>query len=848
MSDSDASLLLEFKVESQEHLNVVEPALLEMEHAPDARRTELIHEVFRAVHSVKGTAGFFGLDRIQGLAHAMETLLMPVRDGVLPFAPPMVDVLLRGLDKLAALLDALPEALELDVEPEISACMEQLGRDGTGAGASNAPVDTPTSPAAQGRNRDFVLTATREQWKDARRFGQRLLRIRLTADQLADDPWSSAFRERLTTCADLVQEAAHEDGGSELLVKALAEPADLAQEVGLDPDAVFPVAKPASRPKKPPATAPSASDPKGAPTEATAPSESASAVQPTSGSAPATESVRVNVRLLDRLMNLAGELVLSRNQLLRCVAKTADSTTNAVLQDLDQITSELQGNIVNTRMQAMGLVFNKFTRIVRDLSRSLSKEVDLSIEGSDVELDKSIVELLSDPLTHLIRNALDHGIETPDLREAAGKPRQGQITLRAFHEGGQVHIEIEDDGAGIDPAKTRQVAVERGVLTREEANALSDNKARMLIFAAGFTTKKKVTDVSGRGVGMDVVKTNIARLGGKIDLESEPGQGSKLTIRLPLTLAIIPSLIVSADGERFAIPQVNLVELIRVRAEDHERRLAHVNDAEVVRLRGHLLPIVRLAEVLGGSPEPNREAGPPRGGEGEEAGSLQIVVLQVGEAHFGLVVDAILDSEEVVVKPLSNLFDECGIYAGATIMGDGCVAMILDAAGLATVAELRLEESKLVARAAHAEQQGMAHGAERRQLVLFTNAPGEHFAIDLHRVLRLERISRADLQLVGGQECLDYRGRSLPVVRLEDRLPVGPTPSESSELFVLIPRGEEAGSGILASRIVDTVDAVVQLEEVEESAPGLLGRAIVDGHLTLLLEPAGVCAPREVAA
>ncbi|MCP3955781.1 MAG: chemotaxis protein CheA, partial [Desulfobacterales bacterium] len=425
----------------------------------------------------------------------------------------------------------------------------------------------------------------------------------------------------------------------------------------------------------------------------------------------ADTSLRINVSLLDSLMNLAGELVLGRNQLLQALSSADQRLSSLAGQRIDLITSELQEAIMLTRMQPIGIVFNKYPRVVRDLSRQLAKSIELDVEGKTVELDKTIIEAINDPLTHLVRNAVDHGIETPDARRAAGKPETGRVALKAYHAAGQVNIEISDDGKGLDGDKLAAVALSKGLITEEQVRAMSAREKVNLIFLPGFSTAEKVSDVSGRGVGMDVVKTNLDKLGGHTDIDSTPGVGSTIRIKLPLTLAIIPSQIVIAEDERYAIPQVNLVELLRVPADKAKERIEKVGEAEVIRLRGNLLPLVRLADLFGvqrtycdpesgphddrrdniadrrskTSPLTDESPEEPRiqpsadddftrqpGDRRYRADSaLNIAVVSAGVFKYGLIVDRLLDSEEIVVKPLGRHLKQCKGYAGATIMGDG---------------------------------------------------------------------------------------------------------------------------------------------------------------------------------
>ncbi len=502
--------------------------------------------------------------------------------------------------------------------------------------------------------------------------------------------------------------------------------------------------------------------------------------------------------------------------------------------NVDTVTTELQENIMRTRMQTLGTVFGKFPRVIRELCRKTGKEIEVEIEGSEVELDKSIIEALGDPMTHLLRNAADHGIEPPDERERAGKPRTGRLRIAAFHEGGQVNILIEDDGRGIDVEKVKAKAVERGLITPQQAQAMDDREAVMLIFAPGFSTAEKVTDVSGRGVGMDVVRNNVESLGGQIEVESRPGQGTTVVLKLPLTLAIIPSLVVTVGGRRYAVPQVSLEELVRLRAGDPTRRLEQVHGAEVMRLRGRLLPIVRLREQLG-MEAPTAEAE----GEGEKQKAVQVLVLKVGPHRYGLVVDEVLDSEEIVVKPLPVYLKDSRCYAGATIMGDGRVAMILDVSGIAEKAGLRFGEAE-AGPTAQEERQARLEQTETQSLLLFRNHPDQVFAINLGLVARIERISREEIDRVGGVEYLRYPDRSLRLVRLHEYLPVNAPEREPEALYVIVPKLVRHTMGIVATDFEDVIRAKVDVDQETLRGPGILGSAVIDGRMVIFLDIYGL--------
>ncbi|RJQ70941.1 MAG: response regulator [Desulfobacteraceae bacterium] len=592
-------------------------------------------------------------------------------------------------------------------------------------------------------------------------------------------------------------------------------------------------------------------------------------------------SLRVHVSLLDQLMTLAGELVLSRNQLLRSMGSSDKRGSEVAGQRIDLITSELQEAIMLTRMQSIGNVFNKFPRVVRDLARNLGKEVELSLEGKDVELDKTIIEAIGDPLTHLVRNAVDHGIETPEMRKRAGKNPVGQIFLRAYHEAGQVNIEISDDGKGLDGPKIAAKAVEKGLLTEEQAKIMSAREKSNLIFLPGFSTAEIITDVSGRGVGMDVVKTNLDQLGGIIDIDSELGRGTTIRIKLPLTLAIIPCQIVVTGGERYAIPQVNLEELLRIPAEQVRNRIERVGNASVVRLRGNLLPLIRLAEIIGieslyadpdtGEPRTNRRktiadrrskkspliikdevsesatdesderdraAFDQRGGDRRyhSAGALNIVVVSTGTMKYGLVVDQLNDSEEIVVKPLGRGLKKCKGYAGATIMGDGRVALILDVSNLAKMAGLStVEGTARAAEVAESEQESVRASRDKQSLLVFRSAENDQFAAPLSLVERIEKIKRSDIEHVGGKRVIKYRGGSLPLFSIDEVATVHPLSDRDNLLvIVFVVAGREIG--LLAIGPVDALEANLNIDGVTLRQTGVMGSTIINDRTTLLVD------------
>lgn len=585
------------------------------------------------------------------------------------------------------------------------------------------------------------------------------------------------------------------------------------------------------------------------------------------GQSSAGGSLRVNITVLDELMTLAGELVLTRNQLIQSIGSRDLDQIDKASQRVDLVTSELQTSIMNTRMQPVGTVFNKFKRIVHDMSQDLKKEVDLSIEGEDVELDKTIIESISDPMTHLIRNCVDHGIELPGVREQAGKSNPAQVLIKAYHEAGQVIIDVKDDGQGIDPQRIAAKALERNMFSEKELSEMSESELIKLILTPGFSLAKAVTDISGRGVGMDVVNNNITRLGGTIDIDSHVGVGTTIRVKLPLTLAIIPSLIVVAGNERFTIPQVNLVELVRVPPEHVKTRIEKVDSASVIRLRDELLPILKLNDVLGmpriykdaagqfredkreiihdrrsrsvdefdNDAEMDQLENEKRELDGRRSSSLSavnIIVVNAGDLNYGIVVDELLDSEEIVVKPLGYHLRDVRAYAGATILGDGRSALILDIVGMSKIMSLKAVKDhardKIISRK-------IESGQHTQSLLIVRNAAEEYFALPLGMISRIEKIRSRDIESPGGQLSIKYRGASLLLFRIEDTARVGAMEAvETPYVIVFQKDGREVG--ILISGIVDAIDTDVEIDDKTFIQPGILGAARIMEQTTMMLD------------
>jgi two-component system chemotaxis sensor kinase CheA len=748
-------LIKEFLVESYENLDRLDQEFLALEQDPGNR--EHLGGIFRTIHTIKGTSGFFGFVRLQALTHVGENLLSKLRDGSLALTPDMADALLAMVDAVRQMLGGI----------------ESTGME---AATSHEP-----------------------------------LIARLTA--LLEPPASSTDR----TAIDTPDEETPPGPGE------AAAPGSLT--------AMFEAANRASHPPEDPVQIPVTSQhhPDTGPVART---EAVQRDEPRSeahGPALADTTIRVDVELLDRLMNLVGELVLARNQILQYSGTRQDQGFLATSQRLNLLTSELQEGVMKTRMQPIGNLWSKFPRVVRDLAQACGKQVRIEMEGKETELDKTLIEAIKDPLTHIVRNSVDHGIEPAAKRLAAGKPAEGTLALRAYHEGGQVIIEINDDGGGINAARVKAKAVEKGLIGADEAERLDERGVLGLIFLPGFSTAEKVTNISGRGVGMDVVKTNIERIGGHVDVQSRPGQGTSLTIKIPLTLAIIPALIVTSGGERFAIPQVSLLELVRLNAaaeSGHE----NVYGSPVYRLRGQLLPLVYLNREL-------RMPEPPAGG------AVNIVVLQADDQRFGLVVDAVNDAEEIVVKPLGKALKGLQVFAGATIMGDGRVALILDVLGMG-------KRANALAKSTKGALDDRAHAAaaqdDRQALLIFTSPDDGRMAIPLSKVSRLEEFKRQAVERAGATEVMQYRGEILPLVHVFQRLPERRKEPRNPDcgvpgdiLQVVIHNHGGRQVGLVVGRILDTVEAPLRLQRAA-SREGVLGCLVIQERITELLDVEGV--------
>ncbi|MBF5083157.1 chemotaxis protein CheA [Quadrisphaera sp. INWT6] len=778
--DGMDDIISEFLVESYENLDQLDRDLVALEQAPGSR--ELLASVFRTIHTIKGTSGFLALSKLESVAHVGENLLAKLRDGVMAMDPVTADALLAMVDTIRALLGNLERdgaEGDLDVDPTVAQIKAVL--DGTAKAAA------PAAPAAP----EPAVAAVAGVAPAAAPAKRRRAAKPAAAKAAAPAP---AVAAAPAPAVEAVEERADEHDAE--TVEDAHEPAPAAVPAA----AAAPAAAPAAR--------------SGADTD-------------THRRSAADSSIRVDVDVLDDLMRLTGELVLARNQILQQVGSlTDDLDLTRAAQRLNLIAGELQEGVMKTRMQPIDALWAKLPRVVRDLGATCGRQVRLDMVGRETELDRTLLEAVKDPLTHLVRNAVDHGIEAPADRVAAGKPREGVLRLAARHESGQVVVEVSDDGKGIDPAVIGASAVRKGVVTQAALDRMSPTDVLQLIFAPGFSTAAAVTNVSGRGVGMDVVKTNVEAIGGTIEVESVTGKGTTCRLRIPLTLAIMPALTVTCGGERYAVPQVNLQELVALDVDADPGLVEDVGGAPVYRLRGELLPLVHLSEVMGVKSE-------------AAAGRLTVAVLASEGRRFGLVVDRVLNTEEIVVKALGNQLKSVGLFSGATILGDGAVALILDVQALARRA-LRSLAAERLDLSGGAHRDGDSTGTGERLLVAGIGGSGEvkrQIAIPLDMVTRLERVPASTVEVVGSREVVQYRGEILPIIRL-DRYLGAYADATRTDLEVVVYADQRQGGrsvAIVVEEIVDVVDAsTVVHSDIDDH--GLLGSAVIGDRVTEMLD------------
>jgi two-component system, chemotaxis family, sensor kinase CheA len=776
-------LLREFLTETNESLDVVDVELVRFEQEPN--NAKILDNIFRLVHTIKGTCGFLGLPRLEALAHAAETLMGKFRDGM-PVTGNAVTLILSTIDRIKQILDELEQRQEEPAgqDRDLINELELMVIHPPAAAAPVAPASTTSAAAAApAASAAPAVPAAPVDAAGARVY--QMLERQLRPGEVPLDELERAFRE------------------TAIEVKPVEAPA--------------PSPAPAPRANDKPAAAQSAS----APSAAAKPASEKPKIEQNDDDKldikVANQSIRVNVETLEHLMTMVSELVLTRNQLLEISRRHEDSEFKVPLQRLSNVTAELQEGVMKTRMQPIGNAWQKLPRVVRDLSTEVNKQIELEMHGAETELDRQVLDLIKDPLTHMVRNSADHGLETTEERRAAGKPEKGTIRLSAYHEGGHIIIEISDDGRGLDTARIKAKAIANGLVSEAEADKKTEAQIHKYIFAPGFSTAAKVTSVSGRGVGMDVVRTNIDQIGGTIDMKSVPGQGSSFTIKIPLTLAIVSALIVEAAGDRFAIPQLAVVELVRAQTNS-DHRIERIKDTPVLRLRNKLLPLIHLKKLLniddGGDSEPENGF---------------IVVTQVGSQTFGIVVDGVFHTEEIVVKPMSTKLRHINMFSGNTILGDGSVIMIIDPNGIAQT----VGSSSTAHHAAQEDAETQRHAANENaiSLLVFRAGSPEPKAVPLSLVTRLEEVDCKKIELSNGRHLVQYRGQLMPLVRVNNDVKVK---TEGTQPLLVFADGGRT-MGLVVDEIVDIVEDKLDIE-VASSTAGILGSAVIKGQATEVID------------
>jgi len=874
---TDQDIFNEFTTECNEHLSTVEDDLLQLETTESVANSETVANLFRVMHSIKGGAGMLGLHAISSLAHDLESVLSLIRDRQLAPEPDVVDVLLSGSDQLKVMLKS-PELISEEgteatrlrlrkfLDPSASESPEFHPDAGESCQAELDALKAETDAAEVADSADATLEYDKVYELTYELMGETEAEI---------DAARGLIESQLIREGTILENSDHTDDGERsgprrcvVRFKTWMERDFICAIVGLPECQIEDVTPSFSQNTEKPMQ-----------TQTPVEIEDQVTVQDTShafapviderqivsnedhetapdtlarGAAEATETVRINVAIIDTLMNLAGELVSLRNQFTRNVQKN-DPTMRAISHGLDTVTSSLQETIMSARMQPMAKGFGRLPRMVREISRKLGKQIELEVVGNEVEIDKTILEALVDPLTHLIRNCCDHGIESPDERQNSGKSPSGQISLRAYHEGGQINIEIRDDGAGIDVDAVKAKALENGLKTAAELDRLSEQETYGLLFQSGFSTASIVSEVSGRGVGLDVVMTSLASVGGEIDVQSSRGAGTSFLLRLPLTLAIMPCVIVEVLGDRFAIPQINVEELVCLYGTGMQKNIEFSVNREVFHLRGRLIQLARLGDILSrsepftpewraeltelhrqtyaeGNPASPREVDAESRRAEQAEHQLNIVVLRIGNSLFGLAVDRILGNEEIVVKPMHSSLKHLACYSGATVMGDGQAVLILDAHGMARHVGLDLIDNDNFE-----EQQDVLDTSDSNLYLLFDNNTEQQYAADIKSVKRIVRLEAEDVFRSYDEYLVQLEGTVIQAIPL-DRKQIEDKLANQELLYLLLPNDEEQAAGLLVGRLVDITKLDTEITETENRENSMVGAAMVKDRMTLFID------------
>lgn len=907
----------EFVAEIKDDLASLEPDLLMMEEKGALVDDDLINRAFRSIHSIKGGAGFINFTDLSSLSHSMENVLMRVREKKLVITSEVVDALLSGFDKMKLMVDLMgteqtceyqaskallqrilhPKPMEKTGAAPPSDALPQVPLKtvppGTGPPATDAEPASPASslqtvkPLGDNpvfRGKVFAVDKKRLENALASQKFVYAVHIRFENDLAAKQKDVTSIMEDIKSIGDILFSDLEPSGGKAakagffcviatiLDLPLLAQVLEIARSQMALVDRQFtdyetilkgllprPGIDSSGHPASPGETV--------IPESNEDPYSAGTLTEPRIFAAATTQTIRINVGLISRLMNRAGELVLSRNQLRPFMERYGgeDNKAAQMMQHLDMVTTDIQEAIMQMRMQPIGDLMGKYKRVVRDIARRISKKVDFVLDGGDVEVDRNVLEKLANPVTHLIRNCIDHGIESQEERQQRLKPETGTIRVRAFHQGGHVHIVISDDGAGIDPQLVLSKAFEKGLVPENLLDKMTDREKMDLIFLPGFSTAEEITDISGRGVGMDVVKTNIERLRGQIEIDSVKGEGTSFHLIIPLTLAIVPSLIVGSGDSKFAIPQVNIKEVIHLEPGKIHEQVENIAGSEVLKLRGQLIPILRLRNVLGiktyietpGKKERTQEKRKAiadrrrkrEGGEHQEKrvpdkdrrtpdwDTAYAILLKLGAHVFGLCVEALYDIEEVVIEPLPEYIKQLKCFAGTSILGDGDVIMILDVPGIAAFSCLKFDtiQSEELNRNRLKEKNAEEKGTTRN-LIVFSNGNKEYYALALESIARLEPVNRSDIHYTGRLKYLEYNSHAVLLFSMDEFLPAGVCPMNNEEIFAIFPKHVSTRVGILASKIIDTIQTDKKLNRDATCPEAVLGKLFINNMMVQILD------------
>ena len=867
--NAEAEIFLDdFETEARTHIEKIETSFLEPESiANDAQQ---MNSVFRAAHSLKGTAGFFSLTKIVAIAHELESVFSQIKDDKLIISDEITDVVLQSVDCLRDLVDNLRNDESIEISTVIEAIKKYSNVEKPPKAAEDAvkiieiPFDcenpgTASALMAAARHGHKIYYVNimfnrglGKYYKHPEGMLDSILSIGDITEAIVNGQSENILRDNdpKTITQKIILALSERDTSTlELLITSVLEFELFAIAIEIDKKHIYPLARES-------VFGPRKSDPGDAPDRAAfaesgedaaaiGNDNSANGAQPASGSARMQGSdflIHLDISVINSLLDLANEMVLTRNQLLSTTSDHKKSIVGLtpILQDMNRLTSEIQEKVMLTRMQPISVIFSKFPRIIRDTAKALNKEIEIVIMGGEVTLDKYLLDAITDPITQLVKNSADHGVETAERRAELGKPIKGKITLNTYMRDGSAVIEVMDDGAGINIEAVKQKAIERGIVTEEALSTMQDNEIYELILEPGFSTAKQVTNLSGRGVGMDIVKTNIEKLGGSIEIESEPDRGSIMRLRMPLTLSVVRALIIVIDNIQYAVPETNVERIIRIGRTMQTRRLERVNDSLILVLGPRIIPVITMDEICAKA----------RGQEPPQAAALlekcmerdvnKCLILKAGDSTFALLIDDAKDTEQTLVKPLPKFFRNCLCYSSVTVLGTGNAIAILDAEGI-----LRLMGVKGSAKESSYKEYAEPESSQDKQYILFKCSGTEYFALETSEILRIESIDPSQIQEIGNGRFINIAGETIRIVRPENYAPVKSRRYVEDKLFLLTLKHSASPVGLLAGKVIDKVEAAFKYDKDRVASDFIFGTSTYNEKIIIFLDPAAISAEIE---